>query len=189
MKRTRKFQPSARAHCIALVLLLAVVGILRAIPAKADAVSDWSTIAYTAIVVNAARPAPAANIDFAYVHVAIYDAVNAIDGRHSVFAVTPATSPAGASPEAATAAAAYMILKGLFPTQQVFLDSTYSIYIGNIPDSSAKSRGIAVGTEVALAFLALRANDEEMLACLMSSAVGQASIKPHRERRLHQPRH
>lgn len=156
MKRTRKLQAYFQGY---LVLLLALAAALAPTTAKADAVSDWSAIAYTVIVVNAARSAPAINVDFAYVHAAIYDAVNAIDGRYSVFAVTPATSAAGASPEAATAAAAYMVLKGLFPTQQAFLGSTYSIYIGNIPDSSAKSRGITVGTEVATAFLVLRAND------------------------------
>ena len=56
---------------------------------KADAVSDWSLIANNVVIVNAATRPPASMIDFAYVHIAIYDAVNAIDGRYSAFSATP----------------------------------------------------------------------------------------------------
>jgi hypothetical protein len=109
----------------------------------------------------AARPAQAGFVDLAYVHVAIYDTVNAIDGRYSVFTVTPTTSAAGASPAAATAAAASTVLKALFttPQAQTYLDAAYSSYLSSIQDGTAKTNGIAIGTEVATAFLAKRAGD------------------------------
>ena len=53
-------------------------------------VTDWNQIADTAVVVNAKRPAGAAIVDVAYVHAAIYDAINAIDRRYEPYAVTPA---------------------------------------------------------------------------------------------------
>ena len=132
---------------------------LLPIGAKADAVSDWSLIANTVVITNGARLAPASMIDFAYVHIAIYDAVNAIDGRYSVFSVAPSTASAGASPEAATAAAAYTMLKALYPAQQPFLDTVYANYLLSIPAGIAQTKGIAVGTEVAAAFIALRTGD------------------------------
>jgi hypothetical protein len=140
-------------------LLVALTTWFAPLAARADAVSDWNTIAITAAVTNAGRPAAAPIIDLAYVHAAIYDAVNAIDGRHSVYAVTPATRPAGASPEAATAAAAHATLLGLFPTQQPYLDGVYATYLASIPDGPAKVLGIAVGSEVAAAFLVTRSGD------------------------------
>jgi hypothetical protein len=121
-------------------------------------VDDWSGIGNQVIVVTGAR-AGLAQIDFAYVHLAIYDALNAIDRRYSVFAVTPTTSPAGASPEAAVAAAAYNMLKWLFPAQQTYLDGIYANYLLGILDGPAKTRGIAVGTEVAAGFISLRTGD------------------------------
>ena len=53
-----------------------------------DAVTDWSAIAQTAIVTNAGRPPSGTIVDVAYVFAAVYDAVNAIDGRYTAFAVS-----------------------------------------------------------------------------------------------------
>ncbi len=90
---------------------------------------------------------------------AIYDAVNAIVGTHKAFAATPATSAAGASQEAAAAAAAHGVLKGLFPNRAAQYQAAYDDFVAAIPAGDAKTRGIAVGTEVATAIVALRAND------------------------------
>jgi hypothetical protein len=125
--------------------------------ASANAVDDWSAIGNQVIIVNAAR-AGTGNIDFAYMYIAIYDAVNAIDRGHTMFAVRPTSPTAGASPEAATAAAAYTVLKWLFPSQEPYLTSTYNTYIANLP-VPGKAAGIAVGTEVGTALTVLRTGD------------------------------
>lgn len=143
-----------------VAVALAVIGTValpKAAPAQ-EPVSYWSGIAKTVIIDMAARGGSPSAVDFAYVHAAIYDAVNAIDQRHTVFAVSPTTFPDGASEPAAVAAAARTILKALFtvPAQQAFVDAQYVAYVGLIPAGDAKDRGIAVGTEVATAFLALR---------------------------------
>ena len=98
-------------------------------------------------------------IDLATLHVAIYDAVNAIVGTHKRYAATPSTPAAGASQEAATAAAAYGVLKALFPNRSAQYQAAYDSFIAAIPADDARTRGIAVGTEVATAIVALRAND------------------------------
>ena len=74
--------------------------------ARADAVLDWNGYAANAIVGVARHAPPRGLIRLAMVHVAIYDAVDAIAGYpFTPYAVTPnVVTPA--SPEAATAAAA-----------------------------------------------------------------------------------
>ncbi len=140
-------------------LLLAFCLLYSPASARADEVTDWNAIAITAAVTNAGKGPPASVIDLAYMHAAIYDAVNAIDGRYSVYAVKPSTVPPDASKAAAAVAAAYHILKSLFPTQQMFLDARYTASLATIPDGLAKDHGVTVGEEVAALFLALRAGD------------------------------
>src|SRR5438105_7481383 len=122
-------------------IVIVSLAVFAPIQAKAEAVSDWNLLGLT-VLTNVARPGAAAAIDFAYMNAAIYDSVNAIDGRYSVYAVRPTTSPVGASPEAATAAAAYTVLKTLFPTQQAFLDTAYANYLLSIPAGISQTRGI-----------------------------------------------
>jgi hypothetical protein len=127
--------------------------------AHANVVDDWNAIAQQAIVVNAARGGAVAVVDFAYVHVAVYDAVNAIDGRYTPFAVQPLSSPVGGSPEAAAATAAYLTLRWMFPAQQAYLDGVYASYMAGIAPGSPKTIGTTVGTEVGNAFRVLRTGD------------------------------
>src|SRR4029434_8578957 len=126
--------------------------------AKADKVTDWNDIGSTAIA-NDGRGGAVGSIDLAYMHIAIYDAVNAIDRRYTVFAVSPSNVPPGASEEAAAVEAAYRVLINLFPTQAAFLHAQYTASLATIPDGPAKTNGLAVGAEVAALFLASRAGD------------------------------
>ena len=61
------------ALCVVMVMMLAT-------PVRADVVLDWNAFAATAIVTLGGQVPPRALIRLAMVHVAIYDAVNAIDG-------------------------------------------------------------------------------------------------------------
>ncbi len=127
--------------------------------ARADVVTDWNGIANTVIVTNANRPPGAALVDMAYVHAAVYDAVNAIDKRYSVYAVSPTNAPPGSSKDAAAATAAFHVLKILFPAQQAFLEAKYAESLFAIPGGEAKTNGISIGLEVARRFMQLRSND------------------------------
>ena len=107
---------------------------------------------------------PAYQDDLATVHVAIYDAVNAIDGRYMPFAIQPKASAQGASMDAAASAAAYGVLKALFPNRAALYQPAFDSRIATIPDGDAKTRGLALGSEVAAGVAALRANDGRSVA-------------------------
>ncbi len=143
-------------HLRALTGLLALVVCLPA--AAQNVVIDWNGIAVQTVTVNAKKPACAAGIYLAIVHLAVYDAVNSIDGRFQPYAIS-INAPASASKEAAVATAAYRVLVTLFPSQQAFLDSSYAASLSSIPDGAPKTDGIAVGEQAAQSILALRAND------------------------------
>ena len=74
------------------LMLLVVIALPSA--ARADAVTDWNAYGVSAVI-TAAR-GPGGYVNLAYMHIAIYDAINAIDGRYSAFAVHPTHIPAGA---------------------------------------------------------------------------------------------
>ena len=65
----------------------------------------------------------------------------------------------GASADAAAAAAACGVLRGLFPNRAPQYEPACASYINALPDNGAKTKGLAVGNEVALGTLAFRAND------------------------------
>src|SRR5258708_20780810 len=86
---------------------------------RADEVLVWNAIAAQTIVGpgGANKVPPLGLVDFAIVHTAVYDAVNAVSGSpHKQYAVQPiVNSPA--SPDAATAAAAHDVLVALYPSE------------------------------------------------------------------------
>jgi hypothetical protein len=93
----------------------------------------------------------------AIVHLAIYDAVNAIRGGHAPYLVLHA--PRSASPEAAAAAAAHTALRSLFPNQQSVIDAKFQDSLSQIGGGAHVRQGIRVGEEAANAILAARADD------------------------------
>jgi hypothetical protein len=125
---------------------------------SSNVVTDWNAVAAQTIAVNAKVPAGATTLNLAITHLAIYDAVNSIDGRFKPYAVK-LQAPPEASEEAAAAAAAHRVLVNLFPDQQAALDASYDSSLATISDSASKTNGIAIGEAAALAILALRAND------------------------------
>ena len=155
---------------IALVLTLASPCL-----SSADPVADWNVTATTASF--------AAGLDnefgcvdplhesrmLAMMHVAIHDALNAIDRRYQPYAYDGARAP-GASPEAAVAAAARDVLVALFPQLPpdigptpgpavALVETAYANALASIPNSPAKTQGIHIGQAAAAAILALRSGD------------------------------
>src|SRR5438128_2848160 len=93
----------------------------------------------------------------AIVHLAIYDAVNAIRGGHAPYLVLHA--PRNVSAEAAAAAAAHTALLSLFPSQQSVIDAKFQDSLSQIGGGAHVREGIRVGKEAANAILAARADD------------------------------
>ena len=140
----------------AVLLSLALLSVAPIV--KADKVTDWNAIG-AQVLITGGNAGAAGSVDMAYMHIAIYDAVNAIEGGYTVFAVSPSIVPPGASTEAATVEAAYRTLRYFYPAQAAFLDAQYAASLATIPDGQAKLDGMAVGAEVATLFLASRAGD------------------------------
>jgi hypothetical protein len=130
-----------------------------------NVVSDWSQIA-SATIAYAGAPRVTEEerrahwaLDHATVHAAIYDAVMAVAKTHKPFAITPKASTDGASVDAAAAAAAYGVLRGLFPNFSPVYQPAYDAMLANLPNGDAKTKGLAIGAEVAAGMLTLRAHD------------------------------
>jgi len=143
-----------------LPLTLATVAALAASagPARADTVTDWNEAASTAIVGVAKQPPPVAILSFAMVQGAVYDAVEAIDGRYRPY-LAGGHARRSDSEDAAAATAAYRMLAGLFPDQQAALQARYDTSLAAIPAGPRKDRGITDGAVAAAAMLAARADD------------------------------
>jgi len=125
--------------------------------ARADVVTDWNQIALRATDAAGMGPPVQARV-MAIVHAAIYDAVNAIDRRHAVYAVA-ATAPPDASIDGAAAAAAHGAIARLLPPQQAAMDAALATSLAQVPEGRAKTDGIQVGREVAEKLAALRRSD------------------------------
>lgn len=161
---------------ISFAVLFVVLGLSST--AFADVVTEWNAIATTVIVTNEKRAAGAAIVDAAYMHAAMYDAINGINPRFSQFAVVPSNVVAGSSEAAAGAAAAYTVLVHLFPNQKPFLDEKYAQSLAQIPDDQSKTDGIAVGTEVAEKLIKLRAGDGWNAAVSITPGNGPGAWQP-----------
>src|SRR5437764_14083497 len=74
-----------------------------------NVVTAWNATASATIVARGGKPSTASGVWFAYTSIAVYDAVNAIHHRFQPFYYN-GSAPAGASDEAAAAAAAHRIL-------------------------------------------------------------------------------
>jgi hypothetical protein len=135
-----------------------LVGVLAcsSIAARADVVLDWNAIAVSTMLGQGQSPWAQAR-QMAIVQLAVFEAVNAVTGEYQPYLGT-VVAPAGASADAAAAAAAYSVLKSYFPTAPN-LDAAYAASLATIPDGSAKNGGIATGQAAAAQIVALRRAD------------------------------
>ena len=120
-------------------------------------VTEWNTTLLDAVRTASSAP-PLASRNMAMVHAAIYDSVNSISKKYSPYRVS-IDAPAGASAEAATAAAAHRTLVGLYPAQAGKFDAALQSSLAKIPDGKAKQDGIALGQQVADQIISLRNTD------------------------------
>jgi hypothetical protein len=134
-----------------------LLSVFMAWPAAAqNAANDWSLKAQN--VITAGRSPASSEYLLALVHAAMYDAVVAIEGEYRPFLVrVEVDHPASA--DAAAAAAAYYVLRQRVPAAESSLTAEYVAYISALPESAAKQNGLAAGRNVAMRWLALRAND------------------------------
>jgi hypothetical protein len=121
-------------------------------------VTDWDAVGVQAFSAAALTPAEG-HVIFAYVAIAVYDSVMAIEGGYRPFEID-VDAPAGASAEAAVAAAAHRILGHYLPAQAPgIIDPAYTASLLTIADGQAKTDGVATGEQVADLLIADRADD------------------------------
>jgi len=97
--------------------------------------------------------------NFAILHVAMYDAVNNIDGRFSPYLVRLSNISRKASEPVAADQAAHDVLVALYPAFQSNLDEQLQQDLAQIAEGPDKTDGIAVGETVAAQILAFRKED------------------------------
>ena len=149
--------------CVALLVVLA-----SPVSARADTVTDWNQIAAaalqspgTAVPPGAGQGAPS-TVHLAMVHIAVYDAVNAIAGCHEPYVSSPAAKRWYSRKAAVAAAARHVLVKGGLgiPAARVdVIEDAYKATLLPIPDGPAKTGGIATGVAAATELLAARAGD------------------------------
>ncbi len=130
-----------------------------------DVILEWNAIALDAVkgdytlgqTPDQGGPTPDSRA-LAIVHVAMFDAVNSIDGRFTPY-LTMAPNGQGASIEAAVAQAAHDTLVQLYPSQTARFDAALTVTLAGVSDGQAEAKGLAVGHYVAAAILAARADD------------------------------
>jgi hypothetical protein len=149
------------------ILLAAVIGLALGIPAtlsparaEAGAQSNGVDIivAWNEALQALTPPGPsAAQRTFSMLHVAIFDAVNAIEREYTPYRVRLRAAH-GASTEAAAAQAGHDILTALFPAQQGTFDALLESQLADLPRGRALL-GRFIGHRVALEILEWRQND------------------------------
>lgn len=145
------------------VSLAATVGALALVPASANAFdpilhwTDTSNALIRSLNQTRACPCPISR-GVAMMYLAMYDAVNSIDGTHEPYLVD-LNAPPGASMEAAAVMAAHDVLLSIYPIRQGMLDNAMNADLALIPDGQSKTDGIAIGHAAAQAIIAARTGD------------------------------
>lgn len=136
---------------LATTLMVAGSWAASAGAARADVVTVWNQQVVTSA-------GPQIQRTFAMVHIAMFDAVNAIEGGYRPYLSLPRPAR-GSSSVAAAAAAAHGVLVRLFPVQQASLDALLAVSLADVPDGPDEDAGVAYGAMVAQAIYDARLAD------------------------------
>ena len=91
-------------------------------------------------------------------HVAMFEAVNAIDRKYSPYKLSLAADR-NTSKEAAAASSGYEVLLALHPDRKAELDAALAAMLAAVPESDSKRAGIELGKTAAAEILVLRSKD------------------------------
>lgn len=149
-------KPASRINRATFFTSLVAAALLTS-SARCDVIMDWNAKA-DAIGIEKQLPNVPNARGLAMLHIAMFEAVNAIDRRYAPYKLNLAAERT-TSKEAAAASAAYDILVALYPDQKADLDATLAASLSGIAETEAKSKGIELGKKAAAGIIALRAND------------------------------
>ena len=137
---------------LAILLISAPAG--RAAGTDADVVIEWNQLLQVTLPATIGPTSPRF---YSMLHIAMFDAINAIERDYEPYRVRLHHSSSG-SPEAAAAQAAHDVLSGLFPASKPTYDAALAQRLGT-HQSAFVRHGAAVGAVVAEQILAWRQND------------------------------
>ena len=160
-------QPKSKIN-LAIWIASTCVSVLLTSPASSDVIMDWNAKAEAIGVEKQLVNVPNARGQ-AMLHVAMFEAVNAIERRYAPYKLS-LESDRTASKEAAAASAAHGILLNLYPDQKPDLDTALAASLSGIAETEAKAKGIELGRKAAAGIIALRVND---------GGDAQESYRPH----------
>jgi hypothetical protein len=151
--RSNRHAPAGRRPPLAALAVESLEN--RCLFSGGDVVIHWNEVLLQSLTSQPPRVPLSRNM--ALVHVAMFDAVNAIDRSYAPH-VADVHASHGASQEAAAAQAAHDTLVALYPSRQAVFDAALAEDLAGIPSGLAK-QGIRIGQEVARQVLDLRADD------------------------------
>src|SRR6266513_1184959 len=145
---------------------------LNQVPKKGlDSVHRWNQIAINASGLDHTPVAPGENRVFgeqlgpgrssramAIVHIAIFDAMNAVVGGYTSYTGTQA-APGPMSVDAAIAQAARDTLAAMFPSQTPTFNAYLAEDLARVTNGQQRANAIGLGHRAATAILAMRVND------------------------------
>jgi hypothetical protein len=150
-------KPIREILCCKLLVAGALAAMFVPAPTRADVIIDWNTKSDEMATQKQVLPFNHSR-GTAMLQVAMFEAVNAIEGRYVPYKLN-LTADRMTSKEAAAAAAGHDILLALYPDQQRTLDATLATMLTGIADGEPKRKGIELGKKAAADLVALRAND------------------------------
>ncbi len=151
---------SFRRAALGATAIIALVGCAAQAQDAADnLVADWIELTGVGYSEWLARTPETARPE-ATVALAMFEAVNAIEGAYIPFG-EPLSAPADASARAAVAAAAHDVLAALYPARAEEFDAALAEDLSVVPDGPGEDAGVALGAEAAAAALARIALDPE----------------------------
>ena len=143
---------------LAAMLATTLFGTLLATPVPADVIMDWNAKADAIAAQKQQLTGVSHGRGLAMLHVAMFEAVNAIERRYAPYKLNLAADRE-TSKEAAAAAAGYHVLAALYPDQKTDLDAALVAILAGVADGDAKTKGVEFGKKAAAETIALRAND------------------------------
>jgi hypothetical protein len=165
-------------------MALVTFGMPRA--ATADEVFDWNVTGFEATAAGGQNPIMISR-SMAMVHLAVHDALNAVERRYEPYLHEGRAEP-GAAPPAAIAAAARDVLVGVIPVwgkpeqhakALSIVDSAYTGALAKVPDGPPKNHGIAIGKAAAAAILAARKADGYGAPSQYTAGTAPGQWRPH----------
>lgn len=138
-------------------------------PAYADVVDDWSRVAVETLLAVEKQPGSAAR-NLGTVHIAIFEAMNFVEGGYVPQYLVKPPVLSGSSSQAAAAAAAHRVLAGLYPQQKEALDAALARSVAALPAGLDHFGAVITGGELGAIVRSIRSGGR-------FSAEQQASLK------------